>query len=75
MCPEAESYERLIVMNVGVVGGAHCTTMRRHGDGQTQTRSAADDVGPNYAFALAGEPSIYFRLPLIGYFEGTARAG
>ena len=26
---EAESYGRLIVMNVGVVGGAHCTTMRR----------------------------------------------
>src|ERR1700704_2024517 len=27
--PEAESYGRLMVMNVGVVGGAHCTTMRR----------------------------------------------
>jgi transposase-like protein DUF772 len=92
MCrPEAESYGRLIVMNVGVVGGAHCTTMRRHGDGQTQTRSAADDVGhdnrvadgrqppvlsalePAAARAMGRPglpPGVYFRLLLIGYFEG-----
>src|SRR5206468_5260339 len=27
--PETDSYGRPIVMNVGVVGDAHCTTMRR----------------------------------------------
>jgi hypothetical protein len=39
-----------------------------HGDGQTQTRAAAGDAETMGRPGLP--PGIYFRLLLIGYFEG-----
>jgi hypothetical protein len=42
-------------------GRASAYYSARHGDGQTQTRSAAGDVGPNHGFADGREPLFALR--------------
>jgi hypothetical protein len=58
MCrPEAESYGRPIVLNVGVVGGALYYNAP-HGDGKTQARATADHMGAHDGLADGDESSV-----------------
>jgi len=57
--PEAESYGRLIVMNVGVVGGRALYYNAPHGDGETRIAIGSQQCGvATTELAHGGESSV-----------------